>query len=81
MREGLAYNWQVDNIDPLSIAPGEFRWVLTELNTYSGFDFAYLVPKANAFNTTKKLEQKYCSSLSLLVISLWIKALTSWPIW
>lgn len=63
-REDPTHGWQVDNTDSLSIAWRELRWILTKLDSYFGFgfDFAYLVTEANALNTIKKLEQKYCTS-------------------
>lgn len=51
--ESPAHSWQVDNIEPLSINPGELIWVVTECDTYCGFGFAYLVTEANDFNTIK----------------------------
>ena len=80
-REDPTHSWQVDNTDSLSIAWGELRWILTKLDSYFGFGFAYLVTEANALNTIKKLEQKYCTSLAFLVTFPWIKTLTSLPTW
>lgn len=56
-REGPAHSWQVDNIDPLSIAQGELRRILTEVDTCSEFGFECLVAEVNAFNTIKKLDK------------------------
>lgn len=52
---------------------------MTELDTYSGLGFAYLVTEATVFKTTKKLEQEYCAHLALLVTFPQIKALTPLP--
>ena len=78
-RKDPTHSWLVDNTDSLSIAWGELRWILTKLDSYFGFGFAYPVTEANALNTIKNLEQKYCTNLAFLVTFPWIKTLTSLP--
>ena len=54
----LTQSWQGDYIRQLPVAPGGYKWTLTEIDTYSGIGFAYPMVDANAQNTVKNLEQK-----------------------
>lgn len=54
----LVHSCQVDYIGLKPVAPGRYKWVLTEIDTYSGLRFTYLVVDANAQNTVKGWEQK-----------------------
>lgn len=37
----------------MSVAPGGYKCILVEIDTYSGLDFTYLMVKANVQNTIK----------------------------
>lgn len=56
---GPAHDWQVDYTGPMLLALGDYKWVLTRIDTYSysGLSSAYPVIDANAQNTIKGLQQ------------------------
>lgn len=65
LREGgphplLHHDWQVYYIGWMSAAlgGGGYKWVLTGIDTHSGFSFAFSVVDANAQNTVRGLKQK-----------------------
>lgn len=42
----------------LAIIPCVYGWILTEIDTHSGFVYVYPATEVNIFNTNRNLEQK-----------------------
>lgn len=51
--QGPTHIWQVDDIGPMLVSPGGYKWVLIGIDNYSGLGITYPVVDANAQNTIK----------------------------